>query len=110
MKKVSALLLALFAFNNLFAQTALESVNTFIGSSKNGNTHPGAIVPWGMASVCPFNVFEGKYDITATAPYISGKPKISGFSHVNQSSLPCTDLGVILLMPFTGTIEQIKLD
>ncbi|HKJ46868.1 MAG TPA: GH92 family glycosyl hydrolase [Balneolales bacterium] len=93
----------------LYAQLKpVDYVNPFIGtaarqSSKkgwgNGNTYPGAVVPWGMVSVSPH-----------TAPgsangYIHGKPYLYGFGHVQLSGVGCSDLGNVVLMPATGKIE-----
>ena len=99
----------LFSFSDLIAQDLTQYVNPFVGTTGGGNTHPGAQAPWGMVSVCPFNVyfsyddneFLGRY----STPYSYGNKYISGFSHVNLSGVGCPDLGAVLLMPTQGKLE-----
>lgn len=84
-----------------FVTQPAQYVNPFIGTSNNGNTHPGAIVPWGMVSVSPINVdlrTPGQY----TTGYLFGNDKFFGFSHVNLSGVGCPDMGSIVLMPVVG--------
>ena len=50
----SLLVLPTYGQNN--AQNPIDYVNPFIGTSNYGATHPGAVLPAGMASVVPFNV------------------------------------------------------
>ena len=64
-------------------------VNSFIGTTNGGNTNPGAVMPWGMASIAPFNaydtlVFPGRYP----SPYVDGGKYISGFTNVGLSPKP----------------------
>jgi predicted alpha-1,2-mannosidase len=85
-------------------------VDPFIGTSNYGATYPGAVVPWGMASVVPFNVSPvvgNEYSNTnswCSNPYVSKNTVMTGFSHVNLSGVGCPDLGSILLMPITGEL------
>lgn len=86
---------------SLFAFEPTSYVNPFIGTSNAGNTHPGAMVPWGMVSMSPQNVdyyAPGYY----SAGYINGGAKFYGFSHTNLSGVGCLDMCSILLMPFVG--------
>ncbi|NQZ80425.1 MAG: glycoside hydrolase family 92 protein [Colwellia sp.] len=111
---VRPLFLLLFFFSlSLTAQTVTSFVNPFIGTSNFGATHPGAQFPHGMASVVPFNVafkfgkentFE-KDEAWNSRGYIHDNNFLTGFSHVNLSGVGCPDLGSILLMPTTGTLE-----
>ncbi len=93
------------------AQKYIDYVNPFIGTTNFGTTNPGAIVPQGMVSVVPFNVTgsdSNKYDKDArwwSTPYTSDNKFLTGFSHVNMSGVGCPDLGVILVMPTTGTVN-----
>lgn len=79
-------------------------VNPFIGTAGEGNTFPGAVLPWGMASVSPINVdkYQPGYHPVG---YKYGQPYIYGFSHVNLSGVGCKDMGSILLMPTTGELR-----
>lgn len=96
-----------FLMSSLFliAQNPIDYVNPFIGTSNYGATNPGSIAPRGMVSVSPFNVAERKDKGWLSNPYVKGDPNITGFSHVNLSGVGCPDLGVILLMPTTGSLE-----
>lgn len=98
--KIPGLIGFVFPFA-LLAFDPAAYVNPFIGTSNGGNTHPGALVPWGMVSMCPQNV-----DLNAPGyfpvGYIHGREKFYGFSHTNLSGVGCYDMGSILLMPFTG--------
>lgn len=69
----------------------LTLVNPFIGTGGDGNTYPGAQVPWGMVSVSPHN------DPSAPSGYRWGKPLFYGVGHVHLSGTGCPDLGNILL-------------
>lgn len=112
MKKLPILLILIFTTSfPLLSQSLLDYVNPFIGSSNFGATNPGAVVPQGMVSVAPFNVTgsdQNTYDKDSrwwSTPYAYENSFFTGFSHVNLSGVGCPELGAILLMPTTGTIE-----
>jgi predicted alpha-1,2-mannosidase len=95
-------------------------VNPFIGTAEgapgqksmdNAYTNPGAVLPWGMMSVSPFNLYEGteKWE-QRPSPYIYGKKYISGFTHVNMSGTGCGELGTFCLMPTTGEFKPGVID
>ncbi len=92
------------------AQDPASYVNPFIGTSNFGATFPGPIAPRGMASISPFNV-SGKQNTLEkdsrwlSNPYVHENTFLTGFSQVNLSGVGCPDLGVILLMPTTGSVE-----
>jgi len=96
----------------LNAQLPVDYVNTFIGTSNYGATHPGSVRPNGMASVVPFNVAfkkgqENKYEKDSewhSRPYVYENKFLTGFSHVNLSGVGCPDLGSIILMPTHGEL------
>jgi len=104
-------LLVLFSLG-LIAQSPADYVNTFIGTSNYGATHPGSVRPNGMASVVPFNVAfkkdEGnKFEKDSewhSRPYVYENEFLTGFSHVNLSGVGCPDLGSIILMPTSGNL------
>lgn len=92
------------------SQSLTSYVDPFIGTTNFGATHPGAVAPWGMVSVVPFNVAgaSNKYDKDSrwfSTPYWYENSFLTGFSHVNLSGVGCPELGSILLMPTTGTLE-----
>lgn len=95
-------------------QNPADYVNPFIGTSNYGATHPGAVMPAGLASVVPFNVAfrkgkENKFEKDSewhSRTYVSENSFLTGFAHVNLSGVGCPELGSILLMPTTGTLEM----
>ncbi len=93
------------------AQKPADFVNPFIGTSNYGADFPGPIAPRGMASISPFNVAGPKNlplekdSQWLSNPYVNENTFLTGFSQVNLSGVGCPDLGVILLMPTTGTVE-----
>jgi predicted alpha-1,2-mannosidase len=66
---------------------------------KNGNTFPGAMMPWGMVSVSPYNAPGSK------SGYLYGQPFLYGFGHVHLSGVGCSDLGNVVLMPSAGALS-----
>ena len=108
MKKI---ILTLFSFACValsWAQSVVDYVNPFIGTTNFGTCNPGAICPSGMMSVVPFNVMGSdlnNYDKDKrwwSTPYDNTNSYFTGFSHVNLSGVGCPDLGSLLLMPTTG--------
>ena len=90
-----------------------QYVDPFIGTSGMGHTFPGACVPFGGVQVSPdtdtipHNV-AGKYQAdvyTLCAGYRWDDPTIVGFSHTHLSGTGHSDLGDILLMPTTGSLQ-----
>lgn len=89
----------------------VDYVNPFIGTSNFGTTNPGPIAVRGMVNISPFNV-AGKENLPLekdsrwlSTPYINENTFLTGFSHINLSGVGCPELGVILAMPTTGTLE-----
>lgn len=103
----------LFGTCQLFAQTPADWVNLFIGTSNYGATHPGAVRPSGMVSVCPFNVAYKKGEGNVfekdsewhSRSYVAENSFLTGFTHVNLSGVGCPELGSIISMPTTGPLE-----
>ncbi|ELR72146.1 Alpha-1,2-mannosidase [Fulvivirga imtechensis AK7] len=113
MTKYFTILPFLIYCSSAFAQDYTQFVNPFIGTSNYGATHPGAVLPAGMASVSPFNVAYKKGDGNVfekdsewhSRTYVHENNFLTGYSHVNLSGVGCPDLGSILLMPTTGKLE-----
>ena len=106
---VAALLAATVA--GVSAKNPADYVNLFIGTTNFGTTNPGATVPNGLMSVVPFNVMgsdKNIYDKDArwwSTPYEYYNKFFTGFSHVNLSGVGCPELGSLLLMPTSGTLN-----
>ncbi len=77
----------------------VKYVNPFIGTSNNGNTFPGAVVPWGMVSVSPHNA-PG-----TPSWYIYSQKYFYEFGHVHISGAGYSDLGSIII---TAAKENLK--
>jgi len=66
-------------------------LNPFIGTTNDGNTYPGAVVPWGMVSVSPHNTYS------KPSGYVFGEKYFYGFGHVHLSGVGCNELGCVLI-------------
>lgn len=70
-------------------------VNPFIGTDGEGNTHPGAVRPWGMVAVSPQTFDFTKMHLPTG--YRHGEDSIFGFSCVNFSGVGCPATGSVPL-------------
>lgn len=97
-------LLFWFSFSN--SQDLTDYVNLYIGTANEGNTNPGAVMPWGMASISLFNCYDTlNPEAWCRSPYLYGRPYISGFTQLNISGTGCPDLGTATLMPTSGLLS-----
>jgi predicted alpha-1,2-mannosidase len=90
-----------------------QYVNPMIGTNGMGHTFPGACYPFGGVQVSPdtdtipHNINgryqPGVYDYCAGYQYRD--KTIVGFSHTHFSGTGHSDMGDILLMPFTGEVQ-----
>lgn len=102
---VTALLTAsVAALPALPAQAAADTgdlthlVNPFIGSQNDGNTYPGAAVPFGMVQLSPDTGHNTGYDYDQN--------HIRGFSAVHLSGVGCGLGGDLPVLPTTGAITS----
>ncbi|MFI9817424.1 GH92 family glycosyl hydrolase [Saccharothrix variisporea] len=73
----------------------VRAVNTFIGTKDDGNTFPGAAVPFGMAQSSPIG--------SHYAGYRYDDPVIRGFGHFFLSGAGCWEQGgLVSVLPATG--------
>lgn len=85
------------------ADRAYASVDPFIGPGGEGHTYPGATVPFGMVQLSPDTRIQPREKAYGwAAGYRYDDSSIVGFSHTHFSGTGHSDLGDILLMPFTG--------
>ncbi|MCU1217826.1 GH92 family glycosyl hydrolase [Stenotrophomonas maltophilia] len=85
------------------AERAYGSVDPFIGAGGEGHTYPGATVPFGMVQLSPDTRIQPREEAYGwAAGYRYDDSSIVGFSHTHFSGTGHSDLGDILLMPFTG--------
>ncbi|GAA2591143.1 hypothetical protein GCM10010399_21970 [Dactylosporangium fulvum] len=73
-------------------------VNPMIGTQKEGNTFPGAALPFGMVQVSP--------DTGWATGYNYDHAKIWGFSQTHLSGVGCPVAGEIPLMPTVGAVNS----
>lgn len=74
--------------------TLTSFVNPFIGSQDDGNTYPGATVPFGMVQFSPDNGHNTGYNYD--------RDRIRGFSLVHLSGVGCGLGGLLPVLPTTG--------
>lgn len=100
MKILPWALLTALTINQTAAQNTdlTQWVDPFIGTANAGNTHPGAVRPWGMVSVAPHNRLQGP------TCYVHGEPFLFGFGHLQLSGVGCPGAGSVVLKPFTGQL------
>lgn len=111
MKSVIIALAACMAIPAMAQKTDL--VNPIIGTNGMGHTFPGACAPFGIVQVSPdtdtipHNI-DGKYQPRVyeyCAGYQHKDSSIVGFSHTHFNGTGHSDLGDILLMPYTGETQ-----
>jgi predicted alpha-1,2-mannosidase len=85
------------------AGSPAAAVNVFIGTGGDGHTFPGATRPFGMVQLSPdTQVRHFRQSYPWAAGYRYEDDSILGFSHTHFSGAGHSDLGDILLMPYTG--------
>ncbi|MBQ2186728.1 MAG: GH92 family glycosyl hydrolase [Bacteroidaceae bacterium] len=108
------LCLSILAVQSLLGQDQLtDYVNPIIGTNGMGHTFPGACAPFGIVQLSPEtdtipHNLDGKYQPKVyeyCAGYQYGDKTIVGFSHTHLSGTGHSDLGDILVMPFTGVLH-----
>jgi len=75
-----------------------DLVNPFIGTENEGNTYPGAAVPFGMVQLSPDTGHNTGYDYAQN--------HIRGFSLVHLSGVGCGLGGDLPVLPTTGDVTQ----
>lgn len=117
-KKLTYLAIMLFLVNIGLAQSGSNNnytqyVNPIIGTNGMGHTFPGACYPFGGIQLSPdtdtipHNI-NGQYQPRAydyCAGYQHKDNTIVGFSHTHFSGTGHSDLGDILVMPYTGETQ-----
>lgn len=93
--------LLLVASSVAFAQSnsAYDSVDPFIGSAADGNTFPGATLPFGMMEWSPDTRPDGWYHY--------GDPTIRGFSLTHISGAGCPLYADVPILPWSQAIPEL---
>ena len=76
-----------------------QYVDPFIGTAFTGHTFPGATYPLGMVQPGPET---GNFSWDYCAGYVYGDSTITGFSQTRLNGTGVTDLGDLLMQPFSG--------
>ena len=101
--KFAFVLFVVISFTACSEQKELvDYVDPFIGTDKEGNTFPGACLPFGMVQLSPDNGFQG------VKAYNYSKTSILGFSHTHLSGTGSgtkTNYNNILIMPTIGDLK-----
>jgi predicted alpha-1,2-mannosidase len=85
------------------AGSPAAAVNVFIGTGGDGHTFPGATRPFGMVQLSPdTQVRHFRQSYPWAAGYRYEDDSILGFSHTHFSGAGHSDLGDVLLMPYSG--------
>lgn len=113
MKKILTPIILLAMMTATAQRDYTQYVNPMIGTNGMGHTFPGACYPFGGVQVSPdtdtipHNINgryqPGVYDYCAGYQYRD--KTIVGFSHTHFSGTGHSDMGDILLMPFTGEVQ-----
>jgi predicted alpha-1,2-mannosidase len=88
-----------------FSQKLTSYVNPLIGAGGHGHVFVGANVPFGAVQVGPSNIYKG-WDWCSGYHYSDSI--IIGFPQTHLSGTGGSDLGDVLVMPFTGKIKTDK--
>ena len=83
------------------AEDFTSHVDPWIGSGGHGHVFVGANLPFGAVQVGPNNFHQG-WDWCSGYHYSDSI--LAGFSHLHLSGTGISDLGDILLMPYTGPL------
>ncbi len=78
-----------------------QYVDPFIGTADNGHTFPGATVPFGFIQVSPET---GNDSWKYCSGYNYADESIIGFAQNHLNGTGCSDLGDILMLPFSGDV------
>ncbi|QKG56554.1 glycoside hydrolase family 92 protein [Hymenobacter sp. BRD128] len=87
------------------AQQLTSYVDPLIGSGGHGHVFVGANVPFGAVQLGPQNIFKG-WDWCSGYHYSDSL--LIGFSHTHLSGTGGSDLGDVLIMPYTGPLRTDK--
>jgi predicted alpha-1,2-mannosidase len=81
----------------------VQFVDPMIGSGFHGHVFVGTSTPFGMVQLGPTNIYKG-WDWSSGYHYSDSV--LIGFSHTHLSGTGGSDLGDILVMPYTGDIRS----
>ena len=102
--RLAACLLAALAISvapQAIAEDFTRQVDPFIGSGGHGHVFVGANVPFGAMQVGPANFHQG-WDWCSGYHY--SDDVLAGFTHLHLGGTGISDLGDILVMPYTGEL------
>ena len=90
-------------------------VDPFIGTHGDGNTFPGATVPWGLTSPSPHTRQPSPADFVtdgrlAADGYVDDDPELHGLGLTHISGAGCPDLGAPVVAAVTGALPRVDFD
>lgn len=91
--------------NNAKSEGLVRYIDPMIGADFHGHVFVGTSTPYGMVQLGPNNIFKG-WDWCSGYHYSDSI--VIGFSHTHLSGTGGSDLGDILVMPYTGEIRTEK--
>ncbi|RVU00963.1 glycoside hydrolase family 92 protein [Mucilaginibacter limnophilus] len=100
-KNLLCVLLLLITYFS-YAQKKVKYVDPMIGAGGHGHVFVGASVPFGAVQLGPSNIHKG-WDWCSGYHYSDSV--IIGFAHTHLSGTGGSDLGDILIMPYTGPVK-----
>lgn len=91
------------AFSLRAAPLPVDDALPIVGTAGHGHTYPGATVPFGFVQLSPDTRIDG-WDACSGYNYVDST--IMGFSHTHLSGTGGADLGEVLIMPVTGSLDK----
>lgn len=101
--RASVILFCLALFCLRAAPLPVDEAWPMVGTAGHGHTYPGATVPFGSVQLSPDTRTAG-WDACSGYNYVDST--IMGFSHTHLSGTGGADLGEVLIMPFTGSLDR----
>jgi len=101
------IIIVLFTSTNLACKDNKDDycryVDPFIGNADNGHTFPGACLPFGLVQASPET---GNDSWRYCSGYNFEDDSIIGFAQTHLNGTGCSDLGDVLILPFSGNIKE----
>jgi predicted alpha-1,2-mannosidase len=101
---MAALLLSSLSIHANSQEDFTQFVDPHIGSGGHGHVFVGACVPFSSLQLGPNNMYQG-WDWCSGYHY--SDLVITGFSHTHLSGTGCSDMGDIILMPYSGNVRTV---
>jgi predicted alpha-1,2-mannosidase len=87
--------------HNSSEKKPVDYVNPLIGTANEGNTMPGAVVPWGLIYAAPHTSTSYKW---SGSRYFYADGYMYGFGQLHMSGVGCADFANLTIVPTSGEI------